>query len=251
VIASSADEIIATMRANAIGLVQIDPFVSCHSVPENDNGAIDAVTKEWARIGAEADAAIGLTHHVRKMSQGQAELTADDARGAGAMMNAARVGRVLNPMSEAHAKEAKVEDRRRYFRADNAKSNLAPPADAMWFQLIPVTIANGDSVGIVGPWSFPGPFDHVTVADMHQVRDLVQSGSYRADPRAKDWIGHAVADVLGLDVTAERKRLKKILAAWFKNGVLAIEPREDAHRKSRPFVVLGDWNETDDRVAPV
>ena len=28
----------------------IDPFVSSHEVPENDNGAMDRIVKEWGRV---------------------------------------------------------------------------------------------------------------------------------------------------------------------------------------------------------
>jgi hypothetical protein len=242
------NEIIAVLRANTIGLLQIDPFISCHGVPENDNGAIDAVAKAWGRIADRANASVSLTHHVRKLAQGQSALTVEDARGAGALMNTARVGRALNWMSEQNAKEASVDDRRFYFRSDNGKANLGPPETTTWFKLVPVPLANGDDVAVVTPWTFPGPLEGVTTEQMHRVRELVRSGSFRKDLRADDWVGHAVADVLGLDldIDGNKKRLKKILTIWFDNGVLATEQREDEHRKKKAFVIPGDWNEGQD-----
>ncbi|MGA2639221.1 AAA family ATPase [Methylocella sp.] len=52
---------------NMLGIdaVVVDPFVSCHRVPENDNGGMDVVAKAWARIARDAECAIELVHHVR------------------------------------------------------------------------------------------------------------------------------------------------------------------------------------------
>jgi hypothetical protein len=67
----------------------------------------------------------------------------------------------------------------------------------------------------------------------------------------------AVADVLDLDTNnaEHKKRITRILAVWFSNGVLATEDREDQHRKERKFVVPGPWNDGEgpdrDDVAPV
>ncbi len=52
----------ATIRENGIDVLQIDPFVSCHAVNENDNGAIDRVAKLWGKIADETGCAIELVH---------------------------------------------------------------------------------------------------------------------------------------------------------------------------------------------
>src|SRR3546814_4920231 len=76
------------MKDRGIDHLDVDPFVSSHSVEENDNGAIDAVAKEWVSIAQQTRAAVSLTHHVRKPNG--SEPSAHDARGASAMVNAAR-----------------------------------------------------------------------------------------------------------------------------------------------------------------
>ena len=43
------DDVVATIREFRLDVLIIDPFVSSHQVNENDNAAIDAVAKEWAR----------------------------------------------------------------------------------------------------------------------------------------------------------------------------------------------------------
>lgn len=59
-------EILAQLKARKIDVLIIDPFVSSHAVTENDNMAIDAVVKAWARVADEANCAILLVHHTRK-----------------------------------------------------------------------------------------------------------------------------------------------------------------------------------------
>jgi len=93
----------------------------------------------------------------------------EDSRGAGALMNTARIGRTLNWMSEENAKEASVDVRRLYFRADNGQANLGPPETTTWFKLVPVHLAYGDDVAVVTPWTFPGPLEGVTAEQMHRV----------------------------------------------------------------------------------
>lgn len=96
-----ADEI----EARQIDVVVIDPFVSSHQASENDNGAIDLVAKEWARLADRCDCAIELVHHTRK-TNGE-EATTESGRGASALLAAARSGRVLNKMSDAMKAEAR------------------------------------------------------------------------------------------------------------------------------------------------
>jgi hypothetical protein len=240
----AVDDISAALIEHDIGVLAIDPFVSSHGVPENDNGVIDAVAKTYGRIAGRADADVELVHHVRKPAQNQPELLIDDARGASALVNAARTGRVLNRMSSAEASQAKVEERRSYFRADGGKTNLAPPEEADWFKLVSVAMPNGDSVGVVISWVLPGVMEGVTTAHMHRVRELVRERRYRKDARSPDWIGGAVAEVLGLDVDTDKDKLKAVLKTWFANGVLKSEShRDEKKRKAFEFVVPGDWND--------
>lgn len=237
---------------NGIGAACIDPFVASHSMPENDNTAIDAIAKQWAWIADATACAVQLVHHARKPAPGQTETTVDDARGAGALVNAARSARVLNRMTPHEAEQASVEDRRRYIRVDTGKSNLAPPEEATWFEIVPVSLANGDSVATIRPWRFPAALDGVTVDHLRRLRALAGAGSYRRDPRSPDWIGRPLAEMLGLDIgeKGQAARIKNILKAWFANGALTVEIRPDQQRKPREFVVPGVWDEEDDG-APV
>ena len=44
------DALVEELLARQIDYLSVDPFVSSHSVEENDNGAIDAVAKKWAQV---------------------------------------------------------------------------------------------------------------------------------------------------------------------------------------------------------
>ena len=61
----------ATIHAKQIDVVMIDPFISSHQVPENDNNAIDAVAKTWTMIADITNTAIDLAHHTRKTGGGR------------------------------------------------------------------------------------------------------------------------------------------------------------------------------------
>jgi hypothetical protein len=240
---------------NCIDVVVLDPFISCHGVTENDNAAIDQVVKRLAQIAVECDAAVEIPHHVRKAVRGQAELTADDARGGSAIVNACRSARVLNRMKPIEAEAAGIKGEkahRCYVRIDRDKANMAPADAAKWVRLVDVPLANGDHVGAIETWEYPKPFDSVTAADMRAVREAArraeQAGTpYMLAPQAKErWIGAAVAERLELDVTntGHCKRISALIKTWRQNGVLKVEERRDPqHRNKRNVVIPGNWNE--------
>jgi hypothetical protein len=242
--------VIRTITTRQIDVGIFDPFVSTHRVPENDNGAIDRVAKEWAGIADVANCSIELVHHVRKNNG--AELTVEDARGAVALIGAARSVRVLNPMTLEEAAKAGIEPphRRLYFRADNGKANLAPPsADAKWYRLLGVGLGNcrdrypEDSVGVVTAWTWPDAFAGLTSDDLHKVQNKVAAGTWRADVQATAWVGKAIADALGLDLeqAAAKAKAKTLLKTWLRNGALIEVEREDDNRKPRRFIEVGEW----------
>ncbi|MDX6807170.1 AAA family ATPase [Terrihabitans rhizophilus] len=238
-----------TIRANGIGLVIIDPFVSSHRVSENDNRSIDQVVKAWARIAGICGCCIELVHHARKT--GGAEVTVEASRGAVALTDAARSARALNGMTKEEAASAGVEKPRAYFRVDNGKANLsAPPDKAAWFHLASVDLDNGrtpnapgDNVGAVESWTWPDPLDGMTVADLDKVRAFVGTEpKWRESPQSPEWVGHAIAQVLGMDTEAkhEKSRIKSMLAVWRGSGALKVIEALDSKRNARNFVVSGD-----------
>jgi hypothetical protein len=252
-----ADALIQAIKQNSIDVFILDPFVKTHNVPENDNGAIDSVARTFAAIADEAGCSIELTHHVRKVSSfGRAEVTVDDGRGAGALKDASRSIRVMNTMApeEAVGAQVKPKDCKRYFRVDdNAKANMAAPAEsATWYKIISVPLFNnpedsnafGDSVGVVISWKLPGVFAGVPGNALTLVQDTIEAGGpWARNTQAEDWAGYGIADALDLDAsdTVQKERVKRMLDAWIETGALKAsrEPSPKNKSRMRPTVIVG------------
>jgi hypothetical protein len=243
------ENITAAILKHGIDCIIIDPFVSSHRVNENDNNKIDAVAKRWARVAVATGCAIVLVHHSRKLS-GEA-VTADSARGAGALNNAARITLVLNRMTpeEADMFGLDAAAHRSYFSVGDDKHNLTPADAADWFQLVSVDLGNGndvhdaDSVGVVVPWRPPELMQGVSSDHLFAIQRALNGGDYFKDGQAKSWAGDVVAKVLKIDATEpnSKKRIKKLLEKWISNGALKIEMKENNQRKQQAAVVAGRW----------
>ena len=244
-------DIVADLKAKRVDVLIIDPFVSSHRVPENDNNGMDAIVKAWCRIAELADCAIELVHHSKK-TYGE-EVSVEDSRGASAVMAAVRSARTINTMTKAEADQAGVKNRRLYFKCENGKSNMGPPpADADWFELSPESLGNNtllagagdnsDMVAVVVPWTWPDLLAAVTPEHAMRILAEVRAGEWKDSPRSPDWVGRAVAKVLGLDLKATRDNA--VVKAWIKEalatGSLVKETRKDEKtRKERVFIVVG------------
>lgn len=229
------------IAAREIDVLVIDPFVSSHQVSENDNGAIDLVAKEWARLADRCNCAIELVHHTRK-TNGE-EATTESARGATALLGAARSGRVLNKMSDDLKTDAGVQDDpSTYFAITRDKANQAPAGKREWRRMASVQLANGDSVGVAEVWKWPDVFDGVKLKDLLAVQHAIEGKHPRySDQAGDDWAGCIVAEVLGIDATAGRKRIKRIIETWLTNGALVKVLVKGGDRKERPCLEVGEW----------
>jgi RecA-family ATPase len=173
-------QISAAIVDNQIDLAIFDPLVTLHSVSEIDTGKMDAVIRLFAGIADDTDAAIELAHHVRKPAAGSAgDYDVHDIRGVGAITDAVRAARVLNRMNEKDAEAAGCSEIERLsrFRVDRAKGNYSPAQVATWRQFVNVELSNGDDVGVVAPWNFPGQGEQTpekTAADQKAERVFLQ-----------------------------------------------------------------------------
>ena len=248
VVAAITDDI----SAKGLDVVIVDPFVSCHRVTENDNGAVDLVAKTWGRLADATGTAVELVHHTRKTNG--AETTAEDGRGASSLLAAVRSAQVLNLMTKDEAQRAGVDNHFAFFRADNGKANLAPRSDgATWYRFVGVDLGNAsgehesDKVGVVTQWSWPDPFDGVSANDLRAVPDRIDGGVWRENAQADEWVGNAVAEVMGLDLNdkSAKQKVKGLLAAWLKSGVLVRSTAKDEKRRDRPVIEVGRRVEAD------
>jgi hypothetical protein len=255
-IASPVSEaLIDAIKTNGIDVVVIDPFVSCHSVSENDNVMIDGVVKEFGRIAGIANCAIELIHHTRKNSG--SEVTGEDARGAKSMSDATRSLRVINTMSAAECGLAQVPEsqRRGYFRVGDEKTNMKPAGQATWYHLKSVQLGNatelypdGDDVAAVETFTFPDLLDGITVNDLRTAQDIVSKGNYRASQQAKEWAGHAIGEKLGIKTSEKggKERMNKILSLWISNGMFEVVEEKDAKSTPRPMLRVGKLVDSND-----
>ena len=236
----------ATVLENKIDVLVIDPFVSSHRVSENDNSAIDLIAREWANIADVTGCAVELVYHVRKV--GEVEVTVEDARGASALISAVRSARVLNRMTKDESEKAGVENGRLYFRVDNGKSSMSPSHEkATWYHMRSVDLENagqfqqGDCVGVVTEWKKPNPLEGVSVSDLRAVQEAVADGRWRENSQAKDWVGRAVAQAMGLDASNKQHRSKIVglLKVWKASGALVEVDGDDAKGMARRFVEVG------------
>ena len=229
-----------------IDVLIVDPFVSSHSIGENDNGAVDAVVKQWAKLAKRANCAIVLVHHTRKLS-GQ-KVTAEAARGAVALTAAARVTLVLNRMDEQEGSRLGIDDddeRRRLFTVQDDKHNRAPAEKARWYRMASVELGNGaaggDSVGVVTLWTPPDAFEGVRVDHLRRVQQTLETESHRESHQSSDWVGYLVGDVLDIDPMNRtgKARLRRIVSEWIHNDVLRVVEGKDERRKVVKFVIAG------------
>lgn len=235
------------VKDNGIGLVIIDPFVSTHLANENSNSSIQAIVAMFRKLAREANCAVHIVHHVRK-GNGE-DATIDSVRGAGSLIGAARVARVINKVSEEDAINAGVPQAEALglFRIDNGKANLAPPSDkAVYRRMVSVELGNNELIGVATEYKLPDVFDGITTRDAMRVQQAIgnqaEGDPARSNPQAKNWAGYTVAEVLNLDPDADKGRIKSILKTWVNKDVLRVEYLPDKRTgRDVPCVVVGEW----------
>lgn len=248
-------DVVAEMEANSIDLLTVDPFVSAHEVDENSNTRINIVKNTFAGIARRTSAAVGLVHHVRKGASAGGSYSVEDSRGAKALVDGARVARVLNGMSVQEGESYGVENPRTFFYMTTGKANFAPASERReWYRIVSVSLGNGapspgfsghldlsDHIGVVTTWEPPDPMKDTTVAHLRGVQAAVRAGTWRQNHQAADWVGIPVARVLGCDLNkpSDKKRVMGNIKVWLKSGALVVVDGKDAKGRSRPLIEVG------------
>lgn len=244
------DALIRLIREHNIGFVVVDPFVNSHELEENSNPHINAAARAWAEVADATGCAILLVHHTRK---GALAGDVDAARGASALINAARVALTLTAMSpeEAESFDIREDSRRLYVRLDDGKANLAPPAGkARWFHLASVPLGNGtpayphgDNVQVIEAWEAPDVWKDLSDADLNAILDRIAAGNeqgqqYSASRRGRSntrWAGNVVMEMFGV----QEGQAGKVVAAWLKSGLLVEgEYKDPVTRKAAQGVTV-------------
>jgi hypothetical protein len=148
------------IRTNGFEVISMDPLITLHGVPENNPVMMRGVMDIFRDLAAGINCSTEVVGHTRKPPIGfDAQLTAYDTRGSGAIVDALRSLRMLDLMTVEEADKAGIEDyeRERYVKVTPAKRNYsATAAPPQWIRIENLIISNGDDVGVVTPWEWPG-----------------------------------------------------------------------------------------------
>lgn len=174
-----------TMWLQMIGvdLLFADPLALAHSAQENDNTAMAAVLGIFSGIAAACDCGVGIIHHTRK---GAVAGDPDGIRGAGALVNHARIALGLSPIDEPSREQFKLskEDARGLVRIDDLKLNYSPKAaECRWVRLESVALGNmsadypyGDSIQVPVQWDPPDQEILFTPSIANEALDIIDRG---------------------------------------------------------------------------
>jgi len=248
VAAPVVEGIVSEINEKEIDVLIVDPFVTTHEVTENDNGAIARVAYQWSDIADRTGCAILLVHHARKTNGG--EVTAEDSRGGIALVGAARIVRVLNPMTTAEAEEFGVspDDRLSHVRLGDGKANLSRRSErGNWFRLVSVPLGNGsgnmdfgDEVAVATEWRPPSRSARATLSaeQIAAVKAEVAQGEHRLDMRSPIWVGNAVTVALDIAPSERgaRRGVEAVIDRLITDGHLKVVKRLDAKRREKDFV---------------
>lgn len=244
------EEITASARAGGVGAIWVDPFVRSHMLDENSNPQMDAAVAAWTAVSDEVGCAVGLVHHVRKGPISGIEA----ARGAKALSDATRVGLLLSAMTEDEARDLGLGERQshRFLRLDNAKANMAPAIDAMWFEMIEHNLGNasavyphGDTVSALTRWIKPTPWDALDSRLLGEIFGALRAGpgdgeQFTLTRRGRDaprWAGAAVMRI----TSVSQAQAEAILKGWNESGVLrSAEYYSERQRKLRIGMVMDE-----------
>jgi hypothetical protein len=179
------------------------------------------------------------------MSSGTSVGQIEDSRGSSALIDAARVRRAVNGMSESAAKAAgftELEKRKFYISADLSRSNLSPPAAALdWYHMHSVDLDNATATQPSDKVGVPEPYEYVNLGDVEFTPDeqrkalaAIRKGTgLRTDVRAKQWVGFTVLAALEIPKTDKqaRVRVQKLIAEWLRVGKLSTYEGADNSRR--------------------
>jgi hypothetical protein len=222
--------------------VSFDPFMKTHSLPENDNKAMDFVAELLTRMAIEFHIAADAPHHTKKgvMVAGDA----DAGRGAGSIKDDARLVYTLVRMTSEEAKKLGITEAERVFlvRLDSGKVNLVPPSTkARWFKLVGVNLGNGtpvyphgDNVQTAEQWTPPDTFEGIDIQTANRILDEIDRGL----PGGVLYSNHNLAGERAALRVVQRyipeksdTQARAIVATWIKNGALYYDEYDDPNER--------------------
>ncbi len=169
-----------------------DPLAELHTSEENDNTALRAEIAEFRKLAVKHNIAVIILHHTRKGSS-TSPGDPDIARGASAIIGAARIVLTVTGMAEADAQEIGVPTdhvaRSRHIRMDDAKANYTALRDAEWFEKTAYPLDNGEWVAAAVPWTPPAA-KLASQSELSAIATAIEKGA----PSGEPWSGKLSAD---------------------------------------------------------
>ena len=228
IVSHLASKLAHTITKRKIDVVLLDPFIKTHTLNENDNSGIDEVAQILTDICGRFNIALDIPHH---MSKGAGDPgNPHKGRGASSLNDALRLVRTANVMTDDEAKGFGISEteRRRIFRVDDAKLNIAPVNDAKWYKLVGIKLdnatelyPNGDDVQTVETWTPPNLLADISIPTIHAILKEIDAGlpdgnrysdtKNVADERAA-WI------IVRRHCGKEQGPSKAIIKAWVELG---------------------------------
>jgi hypothetical protein len=146
-------------RPDKVEVASFDPLVALHGMQETNNTVMRGVMDIFRDLAMETDTSIEVAGHTRKpQNGGEEQLSVYDTRGGGAIVDALRAVRMLDPLDDKDLEDTDIDDKERYqyVKISPGKRNysrMATPAELI--KIVSVFIPNGDDVGVVTPWEKP------------------------------------------------------------------------------------------------
>ncbi len=257
------DAVVSEMNRNEIDLLIVDPFLRSHRVKENDNEAQDEVMRLYAQIAEKTNAGVVLVHHVKK---GGVAGDMDSLRGGSAQGAGARSVLTMSQMSAEEAKKLGIDEKQRrlYVRVDDAKNNMAPPAQrAEWIKLASQRLQNGDedypegdSVQVATAFELPEAWDGLSDDAEAEALKLIDKGTddgERFSIRTQDKVRWA-GDLLVSSFNRTKAQASEILKGWMSANIIEVrEYKSVKQNKTRKGIfvnsmALDDRNLTDEGI---
>jgi phage/plasmid primase-like uncharacterized protein len=241
-------ELASLIRFHQIDAVIVDPFAETFEGDENSNNDTKWAMKVWRDdIARATGCAVYLVHHTTKNAADKAG-SADAVRGAGALVNSARLAATMFNMTEieATALDIKPEDRFRYVKYDDAKSNRSLIGARQWFEKVSVVIKNGeqgdsqggDEVGALRPWEHSG-IASLDTTDLLKLLGALEVGFVDSDGVCTDqpftptqqggskrYVGLLIEEMFGVG----SDRAKTIFRTLMDRGIIEVRDYRDSEK---------------------
>jgi len=215
-----------------LGAVVLDTLAATFLMQdENDNSEAAKILKVLATMSQTLDCLVLPVHHYGKGAE-------TGLRGASAWR--AGSDAVLSVTAERNHLTGIVSEHKLWL----AKSRVGEEGPVGDFDLKTLLIGvDEDGDELTSCYVVPQVAKQFTVAERKQSEELlmeiVDAGEWREDVRSEQWIGLAVAEAYGLDVTEKGQvvRIKALLKRLLEDKKLVVEIRQDEKRRPRKYIL--------------